>query len=276
MNGSRRRLTLVALAALAVADARPTHANYRGVTDSFLREGHAVLEGAVLGAGTQREAVERCMRLGFVAAQHESGDAGLVVVSPLKVGRLEWHIGTRGQWALLDARTVHPLTARKLYAGEPPWYPPEPGGGDLYVETPNHAVRVAGIIGMVPVERYVKEIERQYPLRNTPVPMDFGRPFDLPDLDGIARDALIPGGWVRVIVASSDHLKCAAWANCGYGRWIGIVLESDDLDATARWFDAQSVPWRPIERGVPGIAVDPEHTGGVLLEFVAKGYQPQL
>ena len=274
MNHSTRRLALVALTALTVAHVRPAGATYRTLAE--LRAGPPVLEGARLGVTTRLEALERCRVLGFGSVLRERGQDGLVAVTPLKVGRIEWSIETDGEWALLDTRTAQPLTVPSMYFGTR-WVRPDPRGGDPRVVIPNHAVRVVGLIGIVSdMEAAVAALQMPGPQKYTPVSLHFGDPFLLPDLDGIARESSIGSGWARLIAPRSADSPCAAWRRPGFGRWIGIVLESDDLHATARWFDDNGVPWRVIDRGTPGIAVDPDHTGGVLIEFVSQGYRPQL
>src|SRR5207247_2070493 len=89
----------------------------------------------------------------------------------------------------------------------------------------------------------------------------FGPAFRLEDLGAYASEAPVPsGGFVRLISPAWADAPSAAWRAAGFGRWIGVVLETDDLAATAAFFAAGKIPYREADRGGPGPRVKSSRT----------------
>jgi len=232
------------------------------------------LDGAALGAGSLREAKERTERLGFVWSDPGPTDWTRLGAIRLKSGALAWTLDAGEPFALLWTRALRPYLSWRTYRRGLP--APVGLGDDPRAAQPNHAVGVVAVIGLVgALDDAVKNVEQQEPFRSGHGAMRFQRPFRIADLGASAADAPVPGGgFVRLIAPSDPAARCASWVTGGPGRWVGLVLESDDLEATAAFYDAKHVPYRRIERDVPSIQLDPEDTGGVLIEFVGRGWRP--
>jgi len=151
----------------------------------------------------------------------------------------------------------------------------EPQGSDPHVQHPNHATSVIGVIGLVgDLENGIANIELQTPFRGDVRPIRFGRAFSLEDLGARAREAPLPaGGFVRVMSPISSGAPSAAWRGPTFGRWLGVVLETDDLAATAAFFADRKIPCHDADRAGPALWLDPEDTGGMLIEFVPRGWR---
>src|SRR5207247_4445758 len=131
-------------------------------------------------------------------------------------------------------------------------------GSDPHADHPNHATGVIGVIGLVGnFENGIENVELQYPFRDNRTPIRFGPAFRLEDLGAYASEAPVPsGGFVRLISPAWADAPSAAWRAAGFGRWIGVVLETDDLAATAAFFAAGKIPYRRAERGGAALWVD--------------------
>lgn len=269
----------VALVALVAAAEQATAGFYRG--SCFVESSPAVLHGAVLGAGSRREARERTERLGFTWADPDPRNprqTGTLGVVHLKRGELTWALETGGQYACLGARELSPLIWGRIFdSGHAPAMT-DPEGSDPHAAHPNHATGVIGVIGLVgDLENGIANVELQVPFRDARSPIVFGRAFDLGDVGARAREAPVPsGGFVRVISPKSSEAPSAAWATPGLGRWVGVVLETDDLAATAAYLTARKIPYHEADRRGPALWLDPEETGGLLIEFVPRGWRPRV
>lgn len=243
----------------------------------FVRSTAVILHGAQLGVGTIGEARQRSERLGFVTFTDANGEHGGLPVIPLREGRLEWSTDTGFPLAMLGTHALAPNLYGLVYpvcgGDHPP--PLRPRGGDPTIGHANHAVRVAGVIGIVSdVDNAVANLEMQFPFNEVTGRIRFGHSYALDALGAVAVDARVPGGgFVRLLAPRGPTARCAAWRGTGFGRWIGLVIESDDVEATARWFASHEVPF---ERANGAVTLDPETTGGVYLEFVAEGAQPVI
>jgi hypothetical protein len=269
----------VALVALVAVAEQATAGFLRG--SCLVESSPAALHGAVLGAGSRREARERTEGLGFTWSDPDPRDwraGGELGVVHLKRGELTWAFETGGPYACLGARELSPLIFGRIYeSGHAPSMT-DPEGSDPHAEHPNHATGVIGVIGLVgDLENGVANVELQVPFRDNRRPIVFGRAFDLGDLGARAREALVPsGGFVRVISPTSGDGPSAAWAVPSLGRWLGVVLETDDMAATAAWFAANEIPYHEADRRGPALWLDPEETGGLLIEFVPRGWRPRV
>jgi hypothetical protein len=269
----------LALAAL-VAAAEPAGAGWqRG--SCFVESSPAVLHGATLGAGSRREARERTDRLGFTWSDPDPRDnreAGVLGIVHLQRGELAWALEGPGQFACLGTRVLSPRISGRLYEmGHAPSVT-EPEGSDPYAAHPNHATGVIGVIGLVgDLENGIANVELQYPFDGGARLIRFGRAFALEDMGARARDAFVPsGGFVRVISPTSGDAPSAAWRGPTLGRWLGVLLETDDLAATAAFYAAREIPCHEADRGGPALWLDPEDTGGLLIEFVPRGWRPRV
>lgn len=269
---TQTRLALVALAAGLLLAPAPARCTYRdGVRNWNFRQTPVLLHGATLGAGTALEARERSRRLGFALLDDGDPARGGMPAIPLHEGRLNWTLEAGGAFATLDTRAFTPiLAAVHRRAGEA-----DVAGGDPSLGHPNHVTRLVGVIGIVgDVGSAVYQLERMPPFDEGRSPIRFGRTATRYDLDAWAADARVPGGsFVQLIAPKNATSPCAAWRGAGTGRWIGLVFESGDITATAAWFTSHDVPFRWSGWT---LALDPETTGGVYMEFVAEGARPVL
>jgi hypothetical protein len=266
------------LCALALAAAVEPAAAQRG--SCFVESSPAVLHGATLGAGSWREAHERTERLGFTWSDPDPRDgreAWMLGVVHLQRGELAWALDGAGQYACLGTRVLSPLIFGRVYAQGRAPSSTEPQGSDPHAQHPNHATGVLGVIGIVGnLENGIANVELQYPFRGEPRPIRFGRVFGIEDLGAEAREAAVPsGGFVRVISPISADAPSVAWRSPTLGRWLGVVLETDDMAATAAFFASRDIPCHQADRGGPALWLDPEDTGGVLIEFVSRGWRPR-
>lgn len=237
----------------------------------------AVLHGVALGAGSLREARERTERLGFRWSDPDANGSSPLGVVHLQRGELTWTLEPGAGYAGLMSRVLRPLISGRLYeAGHAP-SSTTPQGSDPDAVHPNHATGVIGVIGIVgDLENAIANVEEQVPFRDHRRPIRFGRAFTLEDLRARACEALVPsGGFVRLISPTSADAPCAAWQAPALGRWLGVVLETDDLSATGAFFASRGIPFREEDRGGPALWLDPQDTGGLLVEFVPRGWRPR-
>jgi hypothetical protein len=73
----------------------------------------------------------------------------------------------------------------------------------------------------------------------------------------------------------SGDAPSSAWRGPTLGRWLGVVLETDDMAATAAFFAARQIRCHEADRDGPALWLDPEDTGGLLIEFVPRGWRPR-
>jgi hypothetical protein len=232
----------------------------------------ATLEGAHVGAASATEASALAERLGFTwePAQDEADPAwghvrfegGSLAFEPFREAAAGWP---------LDGRALRPEVVRHFYllCGRPrPQF--TPWGYDPGAHHPNGVTGLAGVIALVPAHaRSVEEI-------GGPDRGAFGRPQLEADLDVNAREARWPGGgFVRVLAPPGADAPAPALADVAPNRWVGLVFETGNLAWTQDWLESHGVPCRRVDRHEDALLVEPRDAGGLVIEFVTRGWRPR-
>lgn len=102
------------------------------------------------------------------------------------------------------------------------------------------------------------------------VHLSFGRPFDIPWLGARAREVQLQNGALRLIEPVDPDGLAARWLADGGPRWLGLTIEVADLALAAQGLERRGVKFlRATDRRHAPLIVEPDQTGGTLVEFVA-------